>query len=179
MTDNNIIKALECCILKENCAEKSCELCPYEINYECRETMFQDAINLIKHLKHENEILEAKHNCLAHLSIKSDDLVNRQKAEIARLQKTQDDIDNFARDLCKERVLKGKAIADFEDLQEYIRKEKSEAIREFAEKLKQQAFECDIYLRFGKKHFAKAVAVVDIDRLVEEMTEGENGKETS
>lgn len=85
-TDNNIIKALECCILKENCAEKSCELCPYEINYECRETMFQDAINLIKYLKNENEILEAKHNCLAHLSIKSDNLINRQKAEIARLQ---------------------------------------------------------------------------------------------
>ena len=43
---------------------------------------------------------------------------------------------------------------------------------EFAEKLKQQAFECDIYHRFGKEHFAKAVAVVDIDRLAEEMTEG-------
>lgn len=103
------------------------------------------------------------------------DLINRQKAEIARLQKTQDDIDNFARDLCEERVLKGKAIADFEDLQEYIRKEKSEAIREFSEKLKQQAYECDIYSRFGKEHFAKAVAVIDIERLVEEMAEGENG----
>lgn len=52
---------------------------------------------------------------------------------------------------------------------------RAEAIKEFAEKLKQQAFECDIYHRFGKEHFAKAVAVVDIDRLVEEMTEGENG----
>lgn len=52
---------------------------------------------------------------------------------------------------------------------------KSEAIREFSEKLKQQAYECDIYSRFGKEHFAKAVAVIDIERLVEEMTEGENG----
>lgn len=159
MKDNDIIKALKCCIFKENCAEKSCELCPYEINYECREIMFQDAINLIKHLKNENEILEAKHNCLAHLSIKSDNLINRQKAEIERLQKTQSDIDNFARELCKERMLKGKAIADFEDLQEYIRKEKSEAIREFAERLKKRFLVIPL------------IVVQEIDNLVKEMTE--------
>lgn len=106
MTDNEIIKALECCT-KQGCSDnetKECPLKPYE-------------------------------DCSTRLAINALDLINRQKAEIARLQKTQDDIDNFARDLCEERVLKGKAIADFEDLQEYIRKEKSEAIREFAKEL--------------------------------------------
>ena len=49
------------------------------------------------------------------------------------------------------------------------------AIKEFAENLKQQAFSCDVSFGFGKEHYTKAVAVVDIDRLVEEMTEGENG----
>lgn len=67
--------------------------------------------------------------------IKACRFIKRQNAEIARLQQAQDDIDNFARSLCKERVLKGKAIANFEDLQEYIRKEQSKAVKEFADQL--------------------------------------------
>ena len=145
MTDNEIIKALK------SEADYNCDMC-CDNNENCME---DDCGKIIS----ENAL----------------DLINRQKAEIERLQKTQSDIDNFARELCKERMLKGKAIADFEDLQEYIRKEKSEAIREFSEKLKQQAYECDIYGRFGKEHFAKAVAVIDINRLVDEMTDGKNG----
>lgn len=159
MKDNDIIKALKCCILKENCAEKSCELCPYEINYECRETMFQDAINLIKHQKFEIEILKEKNNCSAHFLIKSESLIKHLEAEVERTQKIQDDIDNFARELCKERILKGKAIADFEDLQEYIKKENSEAIREFAERLKKRFLVIPL------------IVVQEIDNLVKEMTE--------
>lgn len=81
--------------------------------------------------------------------------------EIERLQKNQDDIDNFARDICKERLLKGKAIANFDDLQEYIRKEKFKAIEEFAEKLKEKY--CDIVL------YGKIVTVNTIDNLLKEM----------
>lgn len=66
------------------------------------------------------------------------DLIKRQQVENEKLQKNQDDIDNFARDICKERLLKGKAIANFDDLQEYIRKEKSKAVKEFAEALKKR-----------------------------------------
>lgn len=57
------------------------------------------------------------------------DLVNR-------LEKDRVEIDNFARAICGERLLKGKKVADFEDLQEYIKKQKSEAVKEFAERLK-------------------------------------------
>ena len=46
------------------------------------------------------------------------------------------------------------------------------AIKEFAEKLKQQAFSCDVSFGFGEEHCTKAVAVIDIDRLFEKMTEG-------
>lgn len=67
--------------------------------------------------------------------IKASRFIKRQNAEIARLQQTQDDIDNFTRSLCEERVLNGKAISDFEDLQEYIRKEQSKAVKEFADQL--------------------------------------------
>ena len=49
---------------------------------------------------------------------------------------------------------------------------RAEAIKEFAEKLKQQAFPCDVSFGFGKEHYTKAVAAVDIDRLFEKMTEG-------
>ena len=65
-------------------------------------------------------------------------------------------------------------MTDFQiEVSSRIEKEiRAEAIKEFAEKLKQQAFSCDVSFGFGKEHFAKAVAVIDIDRLVEEMTEG-------
>ena len=33
-------------------------------------------------------------------------IINRQQAEIEKLQKNQDDIDNFARCICKERIFK-------------------------------------------------------------------------
>lgn len=125
MTDNEIIKALECCVLKENCAVFSCGLCPYETNYECIGTMLQDTLNLI----------------------------NYQKAEIARLQQTQNDIDNFARSLCEGRVLNGKSISDFEDLQEYIRKEQSKAVKEFADQLITDLNEdIENYTKAGQRH---------------------------
>ena len=97
------------------------------------------------------------------------DLINRQKAEIERLQKDCADIDNFARDICKERMLKGKPVADFEDLQKYIKKKRAEAIKEFAENVKKNhlAIFNTIY---SHTHFCEM-----IDNLVKEMTEGKDG----
>ena len=48
---------------------------------------------------------------------------------------------------------------------------KAEAIKEFAERLKASAFECDVSFGFGREHYTEAVAVVEIDNLVKEMTE--------
>ena len=47
MTDNEIIKALECCLAKENCEVVSCEKCPLEKRYECTDIMFHETIDLI------------------------------------------------------------------------------------------------------------------------------------
>lgn len=105
MTDNEIIKLLECC------KKSQCSKCYY--SKEC------DGYTQVSYAL---------------------DLINRQQEAIEKLQKNQDDIDNFARDICKERMLKGKAIANFDDFQEYIRKEKTEAIKEFAERLKLSFF---------------------------------------
>ena len=57
-----------------------------------------------------------------------------QNEKIKKLKKDCTDIDKFARDICKERVLNGNTIASFEDLQTYIKKQKSETIKEFVEK---------------------------------------------
>ena len=137
MTDNEIIKALECCVNNQYCW-----LCILKDREDDCHDILKSAL----------------------------DLINRQKAEIARLRAVQGSIDNFARDLCKERLLKGKAIADFEDLQEYIRKEKSKAIREFAKRLKKKTypFPCAIGVE-------NAVTIRAINDLVEEMA-GENAE---
>ena len=63
------------------------------------------------------------------------DLINRLQAENERLKKDSKDIDDFARNICKERLLQGKAIADFDSLRRYIKTQKAEAYKEFAEKL--------------------------------------------
>ena len=97
--------------------------------------------------------------CKKHLIGDAYYLVKTQQKEIERLSKNQADIDNFARDICKERMLKGKKIADFDDLQQYIQKEKAEAIKEFAEKLKEFK-----YLQYE----GEVVSVKNIDNLVKE-----------
>ena len=128
----------------ELCANRtihSCKFCPCNSGIECNKKLNEGAL----------------------------DLINRQKAEIARLRAVQGSIDNFARDLCKQRILKGKEIADFEDLQEYIKKEKSEAISEFARRLKKKTypFPCAIGVE-------NAVTIRAINELAEEM-EVKNG----
>ena len=113
MTDNEIIKALECCCAKENCEVVSCERCPLEKHYECTDIMFHETV----------------------------DFINRQKAEILELQK---------------RIINWRADMDYRP--DEI---KSEAIKEFAEKLKNCFAISGDYLDI----------INIIDNLVKEMTE--------
>ena len=48
---------------------------------------------------------------------------------------------------------------------------KAEAIRDFAERLKESAFSCDVSFGYGQEHCEEAVTVLEIDNLVKEMTE--------
>ena len=105
MTDEQIIKALDCCINAE------CQICPLYDN---------DAI---------------AENCPTGLLKLCANLINRQKAEIERLQKAKADDVSLAYKLAK-----------------------SEAIKEFAERIKQEI------------NFPLAVWKV-FDNLVKEMTE--------
>lgn len=48
----------------------------------------------------------------------------------------------------------------------------ADGVREFAEKLKQSAFDCDVSLGYGNGCYVKAVTTIEIDNLAKE-TEGE------
>lgn len=96
-------------------------------------------------------------------------LVKRQMSKINKMQTIQNSADKFARDLCKERFRKAKAVADFEDLQDYISKEKINAVKEFVEKLKEHSCNLTEYDEGGWNDTVSAVKVENIDRLLEEM----------
>ena len=134
LTDKDVVEGLERCI--STTTAKACAGCPFNKQNLCDEDQW---------------VLERY----------ALDLIKRQQVESEKLQRNQDDIDNFARDICKERLLKGKTIANFDDLQEYLRKEKSKAVKEFAEKLKEKYFDTVLY--------GKIVTVNAIDNLLKEM----------
>lgn len=97
------------------------------------------------------------------------DLITRQQAEIERLKKTEIEIDDFCRRLCRMRMLNGNAIASYEDLQNYIQEEKSEAVKEFAERLKKKSFPFDI------ESDIEVVLIKDVYNIVKEMDGEKNG----
>jgi hypothetical protein len=112
MNDNEIIKALECCICDE------CEDCPCDEEPACIENLHQEAI----------------------------DLINRQKAEIERLNSPYE-----------------MQVEASKKLENSI---KAEAVKEFAERLKENAvFGTSPILRIPYYH----ISVDGIDNLVKEM----------
>ena len=121
MTENEIRKALECC---RDCKCKECP-CYKNIEGEMRCTEID-----------EEEIL---------------DLVNRQKAEIERLEEMLDS-----------------SVSSERNAVDNIDYEKTEAIKEFAERLKEK-------LQWDVEFDNKFVFESDIENLVKEMT-GENEK---
>lgn len=166
MTDNEIIKALECCFTR-GFDESTCYECPfYTATAKCTEDLRDSAL----------------------------DLINRQKAEIERLEKEKQDIkdkydcqqtvycdlSDIIKEKCKELELANadKVIAEthekaakemFVDVTQQLKTAKSEAIKEFAERLKS----ISIGLEIGddKKFKVTVVSTVAIDKIAKEMTE--------
>ena len=145
LTDNEIVKALECCI------DCKCKECPCYKNIEgekrCTEIDEEEILDLINRLKAQKKELDEK-------LIIQKGLIDTQKAEIERLQKEC---------ICLEE--QRNAYKDIVDTCE------TGAIKEFAERLKIEAFECDVSFGYGKECYQQAVAVIEIDNLVKEMTE--------
>ena len=132
MSDKDIIKALECCILYKQICSENCPLCDVK---SCKE-------NLRKH-------------CL--------DLINRQKAEIERLTAMLEAAEDYLYPLPFKNA--------FDD---ELAKAKSEAIKEFAERLK------NAFPEGNRDNKCPAIYIDDycyiIDECAEEMV-GENNAE--
>ena len=157
MTDNDIIKALECCYIKG----KTCDDCPAN-DFDCL-LLEKMAIDLINRQKAENLSLQNKVELLeqamkmskedSNKSAKSAmEVIRKQEAEIKRLECSAKQWEETARQL-------------------YISKEniKAEAIKEFAERLKEHKIDIDVSFGYGKEVYTEAVAVIEIDNLVKEM----------
>ena len=140
MTDNEIIKALECCKkakLNQDCLDLKC---PFSTKYGCN----IDSEDL------RNEAL---------------DLINRQKAEIERLQSI---LLKFMDEVAKWEEKKGIDVSELplipicDEGRDIIDHYRAQAIRQFAERLKEKAWH-------GMWEATNHVDVDDIDNLVKEM----------
>lgn len=125
MTDNEIVKALERCNGLAPTDEVDCELCPfcdYDAHTKCTEELAKNVLYLI----------------------------DRQKAEIERLENYIENIRCVNADLLDNHEIS-------------IKEARAEAIKEFAERLKD---ELKVSTLWGLVSFDR------IDNLVKEMTEG-------
>lgn len=121
MNDNDIIKALECCAKNEGCAE-----CPY--------------ISLIK---------TGGEDCISFMAKQAIDLINRQRAEIERLQ-----------------------AGEYRYIGKTVQNARTEAIEDFAEKLKEKSDYC--YMG-NIDALVYRITAKDLESIVKEILDGEHG----
>jgi predicted RNase H-like nuclease (RuvC/YqgF family) len=153
MTDNEIVKSLEICTgkrLLEDCPE-----CPnYESESRCKVRLSEVALDLINRQKAELQKVKAelketteKFNCQQYVYTDLSDIIREKNAEIEKLQS-----DNSSMQSTLAKMSMG------------VEQAKAEAIKEFAERLKekQQTFISDEYAY-------KFIYLIEIDKLVKEM----------
>ena len=87
MTDNEIIKALECCC---GTAHDSCRDCPYD-DTGCEDKLEKDALDLINRQKAEIAELQHKIKCYNSTIFELEEHIEEQKEEIEELQKAGDE----------------------------------------------------------------------------------------
>lgn len=97
MNDNDIIKAVGCCEIKD------CHECPYKGYTNCRESVMHGALDLINRQKEEIADLKAKKKICA-------EVIARQDNEIDKLSKMVDNYESCLR--CVE-VIRVNAIKEF------------------------------------------------------------------
>lgn len=88
MTENEIIKALECCIFHGEI--DVCEACPLLTNIECCDVLKENALDLINSQKAEIEKLKS-------LCTAKDVIIEKQEAEIKSLNAKEDFIRDFVK----------------------------------------------------------------------------------
>ena len=159
LTDNEIIKALECCYTYD---VLFCDKCPFQ--EECAEiNLGQLAIDLINRLQAENESLKAEVDdwkAIAEGYQKQfEDCYERKQAEIENLQKNFEEASND-RFIYKIRWAKAEARVD---------KAKAEAYKEFAERLHKE-----LRIYGAKDTFNKLVFLNVVDKAKKELVGEDN-----
>lgn len=147
MTDNEIIKALECCV--NNGYPTGCQDCPYR-GEDCNEMLDADALSLINRQKVDYEDLQEQ---FRHLDIECERLEKANESQKAEIERLQNDLAQTEDAYKTVHEMNGA----------YARKidfAKAEAIKEFAERLKEKATQGGA---FGY------VDCYEIDNLVKEM----------
>lgn len=95
--------------------------------------------------------------------------VKQLEADNGRFVLAVKEFDEFARDISKARIeITGEAIPTCKTLLEYIKKEKRNAVKEFAEMLKRKAFDKDMFNDWAGATYV--VLVRDIDKILKEFT---------
>ena len=92
-------------------------------------------------------------NCLRNLMTDTVDLINRHKTENVKLRLKIEELSKVLSDHIKIRV----------------KEIKSESIKEFAERVKEESFECDVSSGYGRLCYEDVVTVNSIDVLAKEM----------
>ena len=178
MTDNEIIKAFECC--ENNC---DCLGCPKLDSTEGCNGVAEEILDLINRQKEEitkNEnIIEATGNLIDALKKEIEALISGQETlqkyiaeKDAEIEQYKARILNDTEYIEKIEVENRKQKAEIERLQKYNTdvafKHYNDGVKEFAERLKKKQF-CFGTLRGGKLVSRYAVDVSDIDKAYEEM----------
>jgi hypothetical protein len=155
MTDEQIIKGLECC------ADESVEICnecPYFVDtFTCNQMqMRKDALDLINRQKAEIEALDF-------LIKESNKLVERQDKTIDRL-KTLAELGNMrANDY---RVMRDRALKAESEVKT-LREEKAEAIKEFWSRLQGIAYRSEVEWSYGEHPML--IELDDVEEIYKEM----------
>ena len=207
MTDEQIVKALECCIKSDHFGECFANKCPMISEEGCKvwnddHKLLNMLYDLIKRQQADKERLEIELQAMriAANSYKSrvqtlemdnaqlhSDIVNANQnfdhinglwsAEKEKVEKAKQKVINICKELQKAKAeiesLKFPYKMQVEVSKEIENEIKSEAVREFAEKLKKWKYQSSDWSH-GEHPFV--VEETDIDELVIEMTEKEGGK---
>ena len=157
LTDNEIVKALECCgkLHIEN-IDSFCNECIFKGKAMCIGYLCDNSIDLINRLQEENERLQKSYlrnqEIFAEQSLENE----RLKAEIERLKEKNE---------CYAELEQGCYVSGYKKI-------KAEAIKEFAERLKEKSDS-----RFDYSELVFEISEEDIDNLVKEMAGEDNAKE--
>ena len=160
MTDNEIIKALECCANNGDC--KECAINPHKGNYGyCTSLAIKQALDLINRQKAE---IERKEKELVAFSKWNKDY----EAEIYELRKSLLSKENLEESFSK-------SVKQFDKkLAKTVKLERAEAVKEFAERLKDYYTKKKIYDR-PNAHTLIGFLFSLIDDIAEEMVGAESG----